>query len=191
MYFGLRPICSHGEGGVYDLYCSQPLDGDRNVLASLFRTCVAHLVRWDLLNKNLCFRYLPSSEGRSCSQFLVTCHKTEKCFIIWIQSGKHISKFIMYYICFVPFLLLWIERERVYPSPCRSHSTGLPPVDSQAGSVLPSRATSCCGSETEYHPLWSALQFPRTTDCHLHLPRILVAHTQVEWLKLRQKHTSH
>ncbi len=28
--------------GVYDLYCSQLSDGDLNVLASLFRTCVAH-----------------------------------------------------------------------------------------------------------------------------------------------------
>ncbi len=35
--FGSRPIGLHGEGRVYDLYCSQPLDGNQKALASHFR----------------------------------------------------------------------------------------------------------------------------------------------------------
>jgi len=34
----------HGEGGVYDLYCSQPPGGDQNALDSLFKMCTSHLV---------------------------------------------------------------------------------------------------------------------------------------------------
>ncbi len=33
--FWLNPICLHGEGGVYDLYCSQPPGGDQEPTASL------------------------------------------------------------------------------------------------------------------------------------------------------------
>ncbi len=29
-------------GKVYYLYCSQPPEGDQNILASLFRTCMVH-----------------------------------------------------------------------------------------------------------------------------------------------------
>ncbi len=51
-YFDSSPICLHGEGGVYDLYCSQPPGGDQRarsftfhevwdtpVLQSLWRNC--------------------------------------------------------------------------------------------------------------------------------------------------------
>lgn len=37
----LHTICGHGEGSIYELYCSQPPGGDPDVLISLLGSCRA------------------------------------------------------------------------------------------------------------------------------------------------------
>ncbi len=44
-YFDWSPICLHGEGGVYDLYCSQPPGAIKEPAASLLRTSETHPVQ--------------------------------------------------------------------------------------------------------------------------------------------------
>lgn len=68
--------------------------------------------------KKLCFRYLPSSDGRSWSQFLVTCHKrnvseSESSQVNTYQSLFSITSFIkIHLLCTVSAALIW-EREGV------------------------------------------------------------------------------
>ncbi len=45
-YFDSSPIRLHVEGGVYDLYCSQPAGGDQRAAASLLKTWYTHTLTY-------------------------------------------------------------------------------------------------------------------------------------------------